>query len=148
MAEWIKNYGPEVAEQLGFKIDRSPSVGTLFNTFSNLDKNALEAILDEWAILLLDRIGSKRDKTLSIDGKYLNAGHKEGVLATVLVTMVSHELGIILSQRTVEPKQGEIVAVRKMIQELVIRGKTLTLDALHTNPKTTELIVEKGGTTF
>jgi hypothetical protein len=65
MAEWIKNYGSEMAEQLGFKIDRSPSVGTLFNTFSNLDRGSLESILDEWASLLLDRFGSQKGETLS-----------------------------------------------------------------------------------
>jgi DDE_Tnp_1-associated len=148
MAEWIDNYGSEVAEQIGFKIGRSPSVGTLFNTFSNLDRNSLESVLDEWATLLLDRFGSKGGEALSIDGKYLKSGHKQGVMETVLISAVSHELGVIFSQRTIEPKQGEIVAVRKMIQELVIEGKTLTLDALHTNPNTAEMIVEKGGTTF
>ena len=148
MAEWIKNYGFPIAEQLGFSWSRSPSIGTLHNAFSNLDKKALESVLNSWATHVLERYGETESSTLSIDGKFLRASHPEGVLAPMMVTAVCHKIGVVLAQRSVEPKEGEIMAVRRMIQELVLEGKTLTLDALHTNPKTAEMIVEKGGTIY
>ncbi len=54
MAEWGKNYASDLAQALGFKDGKTPSVGTLFTIFSNLDKRALEAKLGAWAECVLD----------------------------------------------------------------------------------------------
>ena len=56
MAEWGKNYGRELAQALGFKDGKTPSVGTLFTIFSNLDKRALEAKLGAWAECVLHHL--------------------------------------------------------------------------------------------
>src|SRR5689334_8115071 len=57
MAEWGKNYGRELAKVLGFKEGKTPSVGTLFTIFSQVDKQALQTALFAWCEQILAASG-------------------------------------------------------------------------------------------
>ena len=76
MAEWGKNYGLELAQALGFTKGKTPAVGTLFSVFSQVDKQALEAVLSAWNEQVLAALGQKAPHpiaALSVDGKTLRA---------------------------------------------------------------------------
>ena len=62
MAQWGKNYASNLAQALGFKDGKTPSVGTLFTIFSSLDKRALEAKLGAWAESVLEHLPSAAAK--------------------------------------------------------------------------------------
>ena len=51
---------------------------------------------------------------------------------------------MIVGQTASDSAGGEILGARRLIGELDIAGRTLTLDALHSCPKTARLILDKG----
>ena len=62
----------------------------------------------------------------------------------MLVAAVAHGAGLILGQIASDGVGGEILGARRLIGELDIAGRTLTLDTLHSCPKTVRLIFDKG----
>jgi hypothetical protein len=146
MAQWGKNYGQQLAEALGFKKGKTPAVGTLFTIFSLLDKKALEEKLAEWATSVLEQLPHKED-AIAIDGKRLCGSANQGACDVHLLSAVSHSLGLTLFQVAVSDKTNEITAVHEVLKALVLEGRVVTVDALLTQKKVAEGIVEKGGTT-
>jgi hypothetical protein len=153
MAEWGKNYGTELAKKLGMKNGKTPSVGTFFTVFSNVDKDSLEQQVGLWCSDTIRKL--KKDKNenilsienaLSIDGKALRSSQRQGAIDAHLISIVSHHLGLTLFQQAVADKTNEIPIVQKMLADFVIEGRILTLDALHTQKETAKIIGSKGGT--
>ncbi len=154
MAEWGKNYGSELAQALGFKDGKTPSVGTLFTVFSNLDKRALEAKLAAWAKDVLQQLPSSPDQdspaksttAIALDGKTLRGSSGQGACEVHLLSAVSHGLGLTLFQEAVPDKTNEIGAVQTVLKALVLEGRILTMDALLTQKDVARDIRAKGGT--
>ena len=59
----------------------------------------------------------------------------------------SHQLEIVLGQRAVGDKTNEIPEIRELLERLTLEGMLVTVDAMHTQRETAELIAEKGGPT-
>jgi hypothetical protein len=145
MAEWAKNYGAPLAEQLGFKGGKTPSVGTHVTIFSRLDKAALERVLGQWAEGILVQLPGRH--ALSLDGKTLRASKKQAANESHLLSAVSHGLGLTLFQRGVGDKTNEITAAQAVLSALVLGGRVVTVDALLTQRELARQILAKGGTT-
>ena len=145
MAEWGKNYGQELAQELGLPPGRTPCVGTLFTIFSQVDKDALEIVLKNWNEQVLSHLGSC--VALAVDGKTLRGSSKQGARQTHLLSAVSHGLGLSLHQKGVDNKENEIPAMKRLLSELILKGRVLTMDALLTQKDIARQIVLKGGTT-
>jgi hypothetical protein len=144
MAAWGKNYGTELAQALGFKHGKTPSVGTLFTVFSKVDKVALETVLGRWAETLVCQLPGK--KAASVDGKTLRGSAAQGAVDVHLLSVVSHELGLTLFQQSVDDKTNEIPVAKQVVEHLVLTGRVLTMDALLTQREFAEQIVSLGGT--
>lgn len=145
MSQWGQNYGAFLVRELGFTRGRVPSVGTLFTVFSRVDKEALESAINGWAEKVLALLPHEGD-TLSGDGKWLRGSHAQGAADTLLLSVVSHRLGLTLLQRAVPDATSEVGAMPEVLRELVLHGRILTLDAAHTQTATAQTIVEKGAT--
>lgn len=145
MAEWGQHYGKELAQALGFKNGRVPSVGTLFTHFSQVDKAALEATVNGWAERVLALLPDE-GAALAGDGKVLRGSLSQGAIDTLLLSVVSQRLGLTVFQVAVADKGHESKALPKVLQTLFLSGRTLTLDAAHTSKATAAQIVEKGAT--
>jgi hypothetical protein len=143
MAQWGNNYGAFLARELGFDRGRVPSVGTLFTVFSRVDKVALESAINAWAEKVLALVPGE-DGALSGDGKWLRGSHAQGAADTLLLSVVSHRLGLPLLQKAVPDETSEVGTMPDLLRELVLHGRILTLDAAHTQTKTTDTIVKKG----
>lgn len=143
MAQWGNNYGAFLVRELGFIRGRVPSVGTLFTVFSRVDKDALEAAINGWAERVLALLPEEAD-ALSGDGKWLRGSHAHGAADTLLLSVVSHRLGLTLLQKAVPDGTNEVGALPAVLSELVLHGRILTLDAAHTQMSTAQTIVEKG----
>ena len=84
--------------------------------------------------------------TLALDGKSRPLNRPGGSDATrLLVAAVEHGSGVVHGQTASDSAGGEIVGVRRLLRELGVAGRTITLDALHSCPKTARLIVAEGG---
>ena len=62
----------------------------------------------------------------------------------MLLAAIAHGAGVVAGQTASDGAGGEIVCARRLIRELDVGGRVLTLDALHSCPKTARLILEQG----
>jgi hypothetical protein len=154
MSEWGRNYGPDLAVALGFKNGKTPSVGTFFAVFSQVDKAALQKVLTEWNEQVLLALGHAKEDlvALSIDGKTLRGTRAQQVHAggtpvveSHLLAAVSHGLGLCVGQQAVSSKENEIAAMKSLLSDLLVKGRVLTMDALLTQKDIARQIVLKGG---
>jgi hypothetical protein len=74
----------------------------------------------------------------AVDGKLLH-GSVTADGRTFLVAAIDHATGTVMGQRQVADKRGENTVVEPLLSAMAA-GRVWTLDALHTNKKTTRLI--------
>lgn len=153
IAEWGRNYGPELVRALGFTRDEPPCGATLHNVLRSLDRDQLEAKLGEWAQSVIMVAGACHEPAdnadealaLAIDGKTLRGSRKQGAPGTHLLSALSHRLGLTVAQVAVDDKTNEITAILEVLHGLVLEGRVITMDAMHTQRETAKEIVDGGG---
>ena len=147
IAEWGRFYGHHLVLALGFASDKTPCASTLHTILSQLDKSLLESCLAQWAELILQQqqAASSPLEVIAIDGKCLRGSKKQGALNVHLLSALSQRLGLTLFQQAVDDKTNEIKGVEELLKGLILQGKIVTMDALLTQRKVAETIVEEGG---
>jgi predicted transposase YbfD/YdcC len=143
IAEWGRNYGKEISKALGFTHEKTPCAATFCNIFRKLEVKFLESILGQWADSISSSISSSLG--IAIDGKTLRGSAKQGSGITHLLSAVSHELGMTLAQCSVDGKTNEIGAICELLKSLVIEGRIITVDALLTQRKESQEIIDGHG---
>jgi hypothetical protein len=135
-------------EALGFPRDwsrrprrryRPPGESSFFRLLSNLKSDQLEKALLDWQ----DHVLGKRDPQgdqVSVDGKELL--NSQGLQ---IVSAYSVSDGRWLGSEAVEKKSNEIPAVQQLLQRVDIEGSLVTADAMHTQTKTAQIIVQQKG---
>ncbi len=81
----------------------------------------------------------------AIDGKSLRGSQKQAAPGAHLLSAVSHRLGLTPGQRAVADKTNEISAAKELLNELTIKGRIITMDALLTQRKLAEAILKQQG---
>jgi predicted transposase YbfD/YdcC len=147
MVEWGRTYGPELMRALGFTRVEGPSVGTLHTVLRHLDRDALEAKLGAWAeaVLAATPGGPDGPEGIALDGKTLRGSRKQGAPGAHLLAAVSHRLGLGLAQRAVPDATNELGVVQAVLRDLVLAGRVVTTDSLHTQREVARTIVAAGG---
>lgn len=161
IAEWGRNYDRRYTKALGFIHKKTPCAATLHAIFRNIDIKLLELKLGMWAESILnhspsgergaiaDEVVSDEDEAVAIDGKTLRGSLKQEANITYLLSAVSHKLGLTLAQCSVDFKDGdktnEIGVMPEVLQNLMLEGKIITADAMHTQRETCQTIVDGGG---
>ena len=150
--------GPTAIAEFGARLDqrqlaaarafRSPTTGRLtppsrasmHRLLSGIDPDALDRAVQGFSAARRPPEGA-----LAIDGKsaplHRPGGPDDG---RMLLAAVTHGDGLIAGQTASDGAGGEIVGARRLIRELDVRGHVLTLDALHSCPKTARLILDRG----
>lgn len=148
VAQWGRNYGPSLAQALGFPHGKTPAVGTLHTVLSGLDKRALEQALSGWAECVLAHLPQKAHplQAIALDGKTLRGSKAQGACDVHLLSAVSHGLGLTLLQEAVSDKTNEITAAQSVLRALVLEGRVVTVDALLTQKAIARTVADKGGT--
>lgn len=147
IADWGRNYGPHMANALGFT-HKTPCAATFFTIFGHLDCAAFEATLGAWADSVMAHTpapSETSEEAMAVDGKTLRGSQKHGAPGTHLLSVVSHRLGLTLTQLAVEAKTNEIKAIETILEQIVLRGRVLTMDALLTQRQVAQTIVDQGG---
>jgi predicted transposase YbfD/YdcC len=134
MADWGRNYGRALAQALGFTHAKTPCAATLYTVFSHLDVALFENRLRQWAEQVLAAYPPRpdQDEALAIDGKTERGSKKQGAPGTHLLSALSHRLGLTLAQLAVDDKTNETFAIEDLLDVLVLKGRIVTVDALHT----------------
>jgi predicted transposase YbfD/YdcC len=132
MAEWGRELAPELVVQLGFTREKTPCPSTFHEVLKGLHWKQLEQQLRQWAEALLGCVLDDPHVALAGDGKVLRGSRKKGCRMAHLLSVVVHELGITLSHEAVAEKSNEIPALPELLGRLILHGRVLTVDALHT----------------
>jgi len=146
ISQWGRNYGQQLVQVLGFKTGQTPCAATFNTVFRQLDWGQFEAKLNQWVEEVLSSVAeSESGEAISLDGKTLRGSRKQGAQSAHLLSALSARLGLTLRQQAVEAKTNEIGRVSDLLKELVLEGRVFTMDALLTQEKVAEQIVEGGG---
>ena len=150
IAEWGRNYGPEMMRALGFTREGGPCASTLCNVLKVIDRDAFEAKLTDWAESVLEstpipEASENRPELVAIDGKELRGSKKQRAPAAHLLSALSHRLGLTLNQKGIEDKTNEITGMPELLRGLVLEGRIFTMDAIHTQVKTAKAIIAGKG---
>jgi predicted transposase YbfD/YdcC len=118
-----------------------PSHDTFGRVFSLIDAQQFQLAFYEWVWAVNDII---QGQIINIDGKQLR-GSKDRVLGKRAIYMVSawaETNEIVLGQRKVAEKSNEITAIPELLKLLAIAGCIVTIDAMGTQTKIAQTIVE------
>ena len=142
--EWVRHRGTEIAAQFGLKRTQMPCQMTYCRMLARLDPQVLDELLEAFFIgwEARQRCGSQpsrlqtaqghRDHAqLAIDGKIVCATSKQAQ-PVHLLSCYDVTTGTILWQCTVGEKQNEISALKPLLTPTLVKGRILTLDAMHT----------------
>ena len=145
-AIWARSQ-PDLAKALGFTHKQTPAGSTIHNLLKRLDVVEVEKILTEWVTTVLE---SRPDLTggfdaVAIDGKTMRASKKSGAITSHLLSVVSHEYGITLTQQSVSDKTNEIPISTEILEAFDVSGKVITTDALLTQRPFCAGIINRGG---
>lgn len=146
IAEWGANYGTEWLHRLGIRRRRAPSQPTLHRVFKGLDCAALERAVSGWAEQVLaceaEACGLE---AFAIDGKTLRGSAGRGAPQSHLISALSHRLGTVMAQLGVADKSHELGHLGPLLDALVLEGRVVTADALHTHRDVAQRIIAAGG---
>ena len=147
IAEWGQNYGTGWLSRLGLRRGRGPSQPTLHRIFKGLDCARLEQCVTRWAERVLAALPAPAAAldALAIDGKSLRGSSQQGAAACHLVSALSHRLGIVVAQLGVADKSHELGHLGPLLDALVLDGRVVTADALHTHREVAQAIIARGG---
>ena len=152
IAQWGRDYDQRFIKALGFTHVKTPCAATFCNVFCNIAIKIMESKLGQWATSIgadaSDQEGSQKEsqeEAISIDGKTLKGSLKQGSSITHLLSAVSHKLGLTLAQCSVDKGTNEIGTIDEILKNLVLEGRIVSVDAMHTQRETSQTIVDGGG---
>src|SRR6056297_2384457 len=119
-----------------------PSHDTFARVFAMLDPQKLEQCFASW-IQALDPV--KKDELINIDGKTVRRSHGKSCSAIHMVSAWANAAGLVLGQRKIHDKSNEITAIPELLDALQIEGCIVTIDAMGTQKRIADKIVEKQG---
>ena len=122
----------------------APAPSTFHYILSSLAPDALDRALGAWT-----RQRSDGAAPVALDGKDVRGASKRtGGERRMMVAAVEHGTGLVLGQVQVGDKTNEIPAVRELTRDLDLRGRVVTLDALHAQHETARVLVEDCGADY
>jgi hypothetical protein len=122
---------------------RPPSETTFYRFLTGVDSESLQQALQAWQDA---RLGSRAlaDNVVALDGKKLLSSQGVEVVSAYAV-----KSGRWLGSQMVEQKSNEIPAAQALLRTIPLRaGDRVTLDALHTQQETAQIIVQERGVDY
>jgi hypothetical protein len=147
IAEWGRNDGVWIAQALGFT-HATPCAAMLHTVFRYVNRDECEMHLSAWANQIVGSLppGPETPETaIVLGGKTLRGSKKQGAPGIHLLSALAHQVGVTLAQHAVDDKTNESTAVAPILQQLVLEGRILTMEALLTQRHIAQTIVDKGG---
>ena len=128
-----------------YGIEKYPSKPTLSRILNMVDGDALGKLVVEIMRESMDKLGD----IVAVDGKAIRSTSKNGKAHSFLqiLTAYATESGVTIGQEAIsyEDKTNEIPVFQSMLDNLDIKNKTITADAMHCQKETCEKIIKMGG---
>ena len=120
-----------------------PSHDTFGRVFALIDPKQFEASFLHWVQAISPAIKG----VIAIDGKTSRRTHDQqgGKKALHVVSAWAAENRLVLAQLATEEKSNEITAIPLLLQQLVLKGCIVTIDAMGTQTKIAQQIIEQEG---
>lgn len=143
--EEIEAYGKNNFEFLHdyFGVENTPSDSTISRIMCAVDGDKVaQAIMKIMQLHVLET-----GNILAVDGKAMRGTSKNGEPHSALQILTAYlvESGVVLGQASIHEKTNEIPVFQDMLENLDIKEKIITADALHCQHKTCEKIIGGGG---
>lgn len=121
-----------------------PSVQTFKRVFNALNHKQFKYCFQLWIKNLSLNLSGKQ---IAIDGKTIKGSKlsSDGFGAAHIVSAYVHEYGLVLGQEKISDKSNEITAIPDLLTSLAIEGSIISIDAMGTQKKIAEQIVNKKG---
>ena len=118
-----------------------PSHDTIRRVFLLLNPVEFQECFQNWASSFKKKVTGE---TIAIDGKALRGSRDDslGKKAIYMVSAWANENQMVLGQVKVDDKSNEITAIPKLLEILDVAGCTVTIDAMGTQKKIAEKIIE------
>jgi predicted transposase YbfD/YdcC len=144
MAEWAKMRAAELQNLFGYHRLVNPSNKTLQRlTDTTLEDRTLQTTIRRY---LHQTYGGQQSILVTIDGKTLRGTIPKGKTRGVhLLAAYLPEDGVVLLQIEVQHKENEIVAAPVLLQELDLKGRVVSGDAMFTQRDISVAVVAQGG---
>jgi predicted transposase YbfD/YdcC len=155
--EWIRHRAGTIAHHFGLRRRQMPCQMTYCRILARIDAKLLDEVLaaffTRWEAQ--QRCGSEPSRLqtsqghldhaqLAIDGKTLRATSKQAHPVHQL-SCYDVTTGTVLWQCTVGEKQNEISALKPLLTPSLVKGRIVTLDAMHTQRELCALVQRFGG---
>ena len=121
---------------------RAPDESTFRRMFARVNADMLARGIGAW---VWTRTGVLAGRVVAIDGKTVRGARRTGGAAPRLVAALDHTGGTVLGQLAVAAKSNGIPAVRTLLGCFDLTGVVVTVDAMHTQHDTAQLITAAGG---
>jgi len=149
IGHWVADADADLLAALGLRGGRGPSESAIRRAFGQLDADKLDAVLAGWLWTRTRVVGQQQ--MIAINGKTVRGARTRDTCGNTvsaaphLVAAFDHGCGAVLGQLAVTAKSNEIPAVRTLLAGFDLKGVVVTVDAIHTQTDTAQLIVEAGG---
>lgn len=144
MAEWAKMRASELQRLFGYHRPVKPSNKTLQRlTDTTVEDSILQETIRNY---LHQTYGGQQSILVTIDGKTLRGTIPKGKTRGVhLLAAYLPEEGVVLLQIEVQQKENEIVAAPLLLQELDLKGRVVSGDAMFTQREISVAVLAQGG---
>lgn len=119
----------------------APSRSSIHRILTELDPELVDRAVRGFVDQLRSPHGAMAVDGKSAAGELMRGRSDE----RTLVAAIEHESGLTVGQVASATGGGEIEGARRLLREIDIDGRVVTLDALHTQRETARLIVSRGG---
>jgi hypothetical protein len=138
IAEWAAEQSPQTLRRMGSKYGRPPSERTYRRTFAIVDVEEIDRRSGRWM--------AEQQRSLAavaMDGKTVRGSGDGDKGAVHLLSAIVHGSGTVVAQIAVDSKTNEITRVEPLLEDLNIEGAVVTADALLTQKKIAEHLVQE-----
>ena len=141
MGEWAAEQSRETLIRLGSRRGKPPNERTFRRIFSIVDVEELDRRTGQWVAEQQQLLADAR--AVGIDGKTVRGSGDGDGRALHLLSAIVHGSGAVVAQVAVGSKTNEITRVEPLFEDLNIKGKVVTADALLTQKKIATYLVKK-----
>jgi len=130
IGHWASKLTPDLIKRMGgrfnYRIGKyvAPSEPTIRRALLRVDVDEVDKIAGKWFE------EQSEIEAIAIDGKRLGGASKEKPVH--LLAAIVHQAGTVIAQNQVADKTNEIPGFTALLDNIEIRGKVITADAMHT----------------